>query len=298
MLGAIAGDIIGSTIEKLELEAFIGNKGNKEKQSRSLKERMLYLDSNYDLFPQGSKFTDDTALTVAIAYAILNNKSYALCLRDFGIKYFDIVEGFGPGFRKWVDLNRNINSEAKLIIGDSSANGSAMRVSSIGFAFDTLEKVQQEAQKSAICSHSHPEGIKGAVVVASTIFLALRGYSKEKIKRYIERNFKYNLSRKLDDIRPKYYFKMLCQNSIPEAIIAFLESNNFEDAIRKAISLGGDSDTIASITGGIAQAYYKEIPSFIEEKTRNLLDENILTIVNEFNSKYLLKKDKDREINI
>jgi ADP-ribosylglycohydrolase len=162
-----------------------------------------------------------------------------------------------------------------------------MRVSPIGFAFDTLEEVLHEARLTALPTHNHREGIKGAQAVAAAVYLARRGQSKEAIRTFIEKRFKYNLQRRLDDIRPTYEFDSSCQGSVPEAVIAFLESDNFEDAIRKAISLGGDSDTIACIAGGIAQAYYKHIPQALISETYSRLDWEFKQVIQKFNQRYI-----------
>jgi ADP-ribosylglycohydrolase len=156
-----------------------------------------------------------------------------------------------------------------------------MRVSPVGFAFNTLEEVLEEAGKSASPSHNHPEGIKGAQSVASAIYLARTGSSKDDIKNYIQNTFGYDLKRTLDDIRPHYRFDATCPGSVPEAIIAFLESNDYEDAVRKAISLGGDSDTIACIAGGIAEAFYG-IPDHIRIRTLEELDDALVNVVDLF----------------
>ena len=168
----------------------------------------------------------------------------------------------------------------------SWGNGSAMRVSPVGFAFDTVEEVLAEAEKSAAVTHNHIEGIKGAQATALAIYFARSGASKKEIKQSIAKIFQYDLDRTLDEIRPTYSFDVSCQGSVPESIIAFLESENFEDAIRKVISLGGDSDTLACITGGIAQAFYKEIPDFILENVRSRLTDDLLEIVDAFNLRY------------
>ncbi len=254
MLGAIAGDIIGSSYE------FFGNKN-----------------LDFELFLPCSIFTDDTVLTVAVADCILNEKDYALTLKHYGLKYPN--SGYGVRFFDW--LWRKDNAPY-----NSFGNGSAMRVSPVGFAFSTLDKVLFEAKRSAEVTHNHPEGIKGAQSTAAAIFLARQGQSKQYIKEYIENKFNYDLTRKLDDIRPNYQFDETCQGSVPEAIIAFLESNDYEDAIRKAISLGGDTDTQACIAGGIAQAFYKSIPKTIVEKVYEILDPEQLQIVQEFNVRY------------
>lgn len=168
----------------------------------------------------------------------------------------------------------------------SYGNGSAMRVSPIGFAFNSIDEVLREAKRSAVVTHNHREGIKGAQAVASAVFLARTGCSKKDIRQYIEKKFHYNLNQRLEDIRPYYKFDSSCQGSVPQAIIAFLESENFEDAIRNAISIGGDSDTIACITGGIAQAFYKEIPVYIVDKVRFILDSGLKRVLDSFNDRY------------
>jgi ADP-ribosylglycohydrolase len=168
----------------------------------------------------------------------------------------------------------------------SWGNGSAMRVSPVAWAFDTLSEVEQYAGITAAVTHNHPEGIKGAQATAACIYLARKGKSKNEIKEYVESNYGYDLSRTLDEIRKKYYFKESCQETVPEAIIAFLESVDFEDAIRNAISLGGDSDTLAAITGSIAEAAYK-IPEEIKERALSILDEHLLKVYKQFT--YLVK---------
>jgi ADP-ribosylglycohydrolase len=168
----------------------------------------------------------------------------------------------------------------------SYGNGSAMRVSPIGFAFDDLETVQREAKLSAVVTHNHREGIKGAQAIAGAVFLARTGADKASIKDYITSTFKYDLGKRLDDIRPTYTFDASCQGSVPQAITAFLESDDFEDAIRKAISLGGDSDTIACMTGSIAQAHFGTVPSHMANRTRLLLDPALKQVIDTFNAEY------------
>lgn len=169
---------------------------------------------------------------------------------------------------------------------NSWGNGSAMRVSPVGYAFDSEAEVLREAKKSAEITHNHEEGIKGAQAVAMAVFLARQGKSKPEIKGYIESAFGYDLSRRLDDIRPGYSFDVSCQGSVPEAIIAFLESMDFEDAIRNAISIGGDSDTIASIAGAIAEAFYREIPEEMITQTRKRIPQKFSVVVGQFQGKY------------
>ncbi len=254
MLGAIAGDIIGSVYESGWIKR-----------------------TNFALFAPGARFTDDTVLTVAVADCILNNKDYAVTLKEYGRRYPDA--GYGGMFYRW--LCRPDSAPY-----NSYGNGSAMRVSPVGFAFSTIDEVLREAKRSAEVTHNHPDGIKGAQVIASAIFLARTGKEKKEIARYIEERFGYNLRQTLDEIRPNYQFDETCQGSVPQAVIAFLESIDYEDAVRKAVSLGGDSDTLACMAGGIAQAYYNKIPSYIVSEVRQILNEDLLAIVDEFNNCY------------
>ena len=254
MIGAIAGDIIGSPYE------FAGMKR-----------------VDFPLFIEKCRFTDDSVMTIAVAEVILHKRSYVDSFKRWGLAY--PYAGYGGMFHEWL-FSDNIEPY------NSFGNGSAMRVSPIGFAFDSLEEVLEEAKRSAEVTHNHLEGIKGAQSVASAIFLARIGKSKEAIKKYITTQFGYNLSRTLDEIRPSYSFRVTCQDSVPEAIIAFLESNDWEDAVRKGVSLGGDADTIGCIVGGIAQAYYKGIPEHIEKQVFKILPYESLVIINEFDKKY------------
>lgn len=254
MIASISGDIIGSIFE-----------------------RHAQKTTEFDLFFTNSHFTDDTVLTVAIADCLLNGKDYADTVRSYARAYPNA--GYGGTFRQWM---------MGLINGpyNSWGNGSAMRVSPIGFAFDTLDKVLEEAEKSAAITHNHSEGIKGAQATAAAVFLAKDGASKLDIKDYIESTFGYDLNRTLENIRPDYSFDVSCQGSVPESIIAFLESESIEDAIRKAISLGGDADTMACIAGGIAQAFYKAIPASILEETKKRLPGTFLQIIEAFNKTF------------
>lgn len=172
---------------------------------------------------------------------------------------------------------------------NSFGNGSAMRVSPVGFAFDSIDEVLQEAERSARVTHNHPEGIKGAQATALAIFLAKKGESKASIKKKIQARFDYNLDRTLEEIRPTYHFDVTCQGSVPESIIAFLESSDYVDAVKNAISLGGDADTMACIAGGIAQAHYNKIPQDIVLRVREKLPGDFLSVVNTFDEKYGFK---------
>ena len=255
MIGAIAGDIIGSVYEARPIKT-----------------------TSFPLFSAASRFTDDTVLTVAVADSIINNRDYILTLKDYYDNYPNA--GYGGMFHHWA-------SSGDMRPYNSWGNGSAMRVSPVGFAFSTLDEVLCEAEKSAAITHNHPEGIKGAQATAGAIFLALHGKTKLEIKEYIEKVFGYNLSNTLDEIRPAYRFDISCQGTVPPAIISFLESDDFEDAVRKAVSLGGDSDTLACITGGIAEAYYQGVPTFIQDTVYELLDERLRRVTDRFRSTFV-----------
>ena len=253
MIGAIAGDIIGSVYETFGVRT-----------------------KSFPLFKERSRFTDDTVLTIAIADCIINGKDYTSTLQEYARKYPN--KKYGGMFLEWI-LSDNPQPY------DSYGNGSAMRVSPIGFFYDDLETVLKEAEKSAAITHNHAEGIKGAKAVASAIFLAKTGSSKEEIKNYITEYFGYDLNKRLDIIREDYTFDVTCEGSVPQSIIAFLESTDYEDAIRNAISLGGDSDTMACIAGGIAEAFYKKIPDEIVNETKKRLNKEFLEILEAFENK-------------
>ncbi len=257
MLGAIAGDIIGS-----------GYEWNATKEY------------NFQLFTPKSEFTDDTVLTVALADSILNNIDYTIKLKEYYKKYPN--RGYGGRFHNWASSQSNEPY-------NSYGNGSAMRVSPVGWAYDTLEDVLQQAKNSAMPTHNHIEGIKGAQSTAAAIFLARTGHNKKEIKQYIEKTFQYDLSRNYEDIKRTYRFDETCQGSVPEAIIAFLVSTDFEDAVRKAVSLGGDADTQACVAGSIAEAFYKKIPEKIEKTVYSLLDDSLAKITKKFIKKYIVQ---------
>ena len=252
MIGAIAGDMIGSLYERYPIKT-----------------------TDFDLVV--SAFTDDTVLTIAVAYSILKDADFAASLKKFAQKYYNLP--YGSGFRRWIRSwdNKPYNS---------FGNGSAMRVSPVGFAYDTVDDVLHHAERTAVVTHNHPEGIKGAQATALSIYLARIGESKETIRKEITERFCYDLNRTVDEIRPNYQFDVTCQGSVPESIVAFLDSENYGDAIKKSISLGGDADTMACITGGIAQAFYKKIPENIADDVRNKLPRDLVEILNEFNAKY------------
>lgn len=247
MLGAIAGDIIGSVYEWNNIKT-----------------------KSFELFSPKSKFTDDSVLTVATMDSIINGKSFDESYKKWFRRYPDA--GFGGGFKKW-------GMSEKMKPYNSYGNGSAMRVSPIGLYYNSLEEVLSKAEESAIVTHNHPEGIKGAKATAAAIFYATNGSGKEEIKNYIEESFGYNLNESIDSIRTWYSFDVSCQGSVPQAIRSFLESNSYEDTLRNAISIGGDSDTIACIAGGIAEAYYRKIPEYIVYEAKELLSKEMKEVL-------------------
>lgn len=253
LLGAIVGDIVGSRFETTG-----GQKTTK-----------------FDMITPESQFTDDTILTVAVADALLHNKEYSDTIRSWAKKYPNAT--YGQSFMRWID-------DCNLGPYNSWGNGSAMRVSPCGY-LPSLELALREAKASAECTHDHPEGIKGAQATAACIFLARSGRSKGEIKEYVSSNFGYDLDRTIENIRPNYSFELSCQRSVPESIIAFMDGVDYESTIRLAVSLGGDTDTQAAIAGSIAQAFYKNIDPRLEELARAKLDDDILKIVDSFNSK-------------
>jgi len=247
MLGAIAGDIIGSAYERYPIKT-----------------------KKFDLFSKYSQFTDDTVMTLAVAKSAIDGTKYLDNIVDFGIRYADV--GYGGSFRKWL---KSWNYKPY----NSWGNGSAMRVSAIGFLFDTEDKVLVEAKKSAKITHNHPEGIKGVEATALAILMARKGNSKNQIRERISKKFDYDLERTVEEIRPNYQFQVSCQESVPESIICFLDANSYEETIRNAISLGGDADTMACIAGGVAEAYYGEIPQEIRDEIYKQLPKEFLEIL-------------------
>ena len=272
MYGAILGDIIGSPFEF--------DRGDKTKE--------------FDLFTKGCDFTDDSVMTIAVGEALLAvgpeatvkeiEEAVVTNMQDWGKRY--PYAGYGGRFRYWL-RERNPKPYG------SYGNGSAMRVSAVGWLYDSLERTREVARATANVTHNHPEGIKGAEATASAIYMARNESSKEEIKEYIEREFHYNLDRTLDEIRPGYHMDETCQRTVPEAIIAFLESKDFEDAIRNAVSLGGDTDTLGAITGSIAEAFYGISVVLIAECSSRI-DEGLMTdILDEFD--HILGRDKNAD---
>ena len=250
IIGAIAGDIIGSVFEWHNVKT-----------------------TDFHLFCRKSTFTDDSVLTLATMDALLQQKDYAETYQEFGRNYSD--RGYGGHFYSWIQSE---NPHAY----NSWGNGSAMRVSPVGWYRNSLDEVMAEAKKSAEVTHNHPEGIKGAQSTAAAVYMARTGETKDEIKKFIADTFHYDLDRELDEIRPGYEFDVSCQGSVPEAIIAFLESTDFENAVRLAVSIGGDSDTIACITGGIAEAFYGTVPEYIIGKVLEILPEELVKVVEDF----------------
>lgn len=266
MLGAIIGDTVGSIYE------FENTK-----------------DYNFQLFSRCSGYTDDSIMSMAVAYWLLKDPEHRYeTLEEAMVTFAKNCPcpngGYGEMFYVWLFMPWNLDamcptsyddfneplyeSPAGRVPYNSWGNGAAMRVSAVGWFFDTLEETERVAKISAEITHNHPEGIKGAQSAAAAIWMARNGKSKEEIKEYIETKYGYDLSRTWEYLNRTYDWDSSCQGTVPEAIIAFLESNDFEDAIRKAVSMGGDSDTLACITGGIAEAFYKEIPTHMIESTQ------------------------------
>lgn len=261
MYGAILGDIIGSPFEF--------DRGDKTK--------------DFKLFSRRSHFTDDSVMTLAVCEALLKvgqdatvkeiEDAVISSMQSWGRRYPHA--GYGGYFRRWLTA---CHPEPY----NSFGNGSAMRVSTAGWLYDSLEKTRTVAKATANVTHNHPEGIKGAEATASAIFMARNGSSKEEIKKYIEKEFHYDLNRTLNEIRPDYHMDETCQKTVPEAIIAFLEATDFEDAIRNAVSLGGDTDTLGAITGSIAEAYYG-IPEWLMTECRKRINRDMRVVLDDFN---------------
>lgn len=264
MLGAILGDIVGSRFE-------FNN----------------YKKKDFDLFTKYNYFTDDSVLTLAIAKTFNEINKNDPNFKDHLVKNVKEIgrmyphSGYGLNFYIWLNSE---NPEPYNSLG----NGSAMRVSPVAYVAEDLEECLNLAEQTAAITHNHPEGIRGAQAIAGAIFLAKHGKSKEEIIKFIKDNFydyDFTNSFNIDRLRPSYEFDVTCQGSVPQALEAFFESSSFEDTIRTAISLGGDSDTIAAIAGSIAEAFYG-IPKELSDKSESYLDETLLDILNDFETKY------------
>lgn len=264
MYGAILGDMIGSPYEF--------DQGGKTKE--------------FPLFREESRFTDDSVMTIAVAEALMGlaqdadektiHRAVTDAMQFWGRKYPDA--GYGLRFRKWLDEGQDPKPY------NSWGNGSAMRVSAVGWLFDTIRETRRYAKLTSEVTHNHPEGIRGAEAAASAIFLARTGAAKDEIRAYITEEFGYDLSRTCDEIRPGYHHVESCQETVPEAITAFLEGNDFEDVIRTAVSLGGDCDTLTCISGSVAEAFYG-VPEGLKEECRRRLPEDLLEILDRFEEK-------------
>ena len=279
MIGAIIGDTVGSVYE------FNNTK-----------------DYDFTLFNSESGYTDDSVMTMAVASWLLKDKKLTYqgledTMVEFGENCPCPMGGYGTGFYRWLFSpdrlwqfdDRYGESPYKSKTGrhpyGSYGNGSAMRASAVGWFFDTLEETERVAAISAAITHNHPEGIKGAQATAASIFLARTGKTKEEIRDYVEKTYGYDLHKSWEYWHPIYGWEDSCQGTVPQAIIAFLDSSDFEDAIRKAVSLGGDSDTLACITGGIAEAYYKVIPKHMVDRTLGNMPKALRDLIDEFHAR-------------
>ena len=254
MLGAIIGDIVGSIYEFQNTKSM-----------------------DFDLITPWSNFTDDSVMTLAVAKWLVEDEAHTIhyliyCMQELGNRYPNA--GYGGNFSAWL-------REDEPQPYNSWGNGAGMRVSPVGLYAKTLDEALALAALTASVSHNHPEGVKGAQAIAACVFLCKEGKSKQEIKEYIENTFYYNLNRTIAEIRPRYDFNESCQGSVPEAIIAFLEGNSFEEVIRLAVSLGGDSDTIGAMAGAIAACCY-EIPQSISDKCNAILTEDLREIKDNF----------------
>lgn len=259
MMGSIVGDIVGSVYEFANIKT-----------------------KNFDLFSDKDSYTDDSILSIATADWLLSGGNVARFYSDYAARYQFPMGGYGAHFQLWVVRTQRQNDYRPY---NSCGNGSAMRVGPVGWAFDTKEQTLNAARISAMCTHDHPEGIKGAQATALCVFMARNHATKKQIREAIEQEFGYDLSFTCDEIRPTYSWGGTCQTSVPQAIVAFLDSNGFEDSIRNAVSIGGDSDTIACITGSIAEAFYG-IPYNIRKRAESFLPSKLLSIVHEFENRF------------
>jgi ADP-ribosylglycohydrolase len=246
MLGAIIGDIVGS---RFEFEGF------KSKE--------------FELFTDESTFTDDTVMTIAVASTLLAGSDPASTLRIWGGKYPD--RGYGGMFDGWLKLQI-------IEAYNSYGNGAAMRVSPAAWLSTDLSSAHYMAIKVTEVTHNHPEGIKGALATATAIWLAREGWTQENIRLRVSADFGYDMSRSVDEIRPDYDFDVTCQGSVPEALICAFEATSYEDAIRNAVSLGGDSDTQACIAGGLAEALFG-VPDDIIVRAYQYLPDEMLDVI-------------------
>ena len=270
MLGAIIGDMVGSVYEFDNIKT-----------------------TSFPFFSERSTYTDDSIMTVAVADWLLTDNDHSHeSLEEIMVRYANKypcpMGGYGGGFAQWLFrperlINYNTGEKAgRRVPYNSWGNGSAMRVAAVGWKYDTLEETERVAELSASITHDHPEGVKGAQATAAAIFLARTGSTKQQIKEYIESRFGYDHSVHTDVIRRIYGWESSCQGTVPPAIRAFLDSEDYESAVRIAVSLGGDSDTLACITGGIAEAFYKYIPQEIIQKAATRVSQPLLKVLEAF----------------
>lgn len=272
MLGAIIGDLAGT---KYEYQEFLDSRNGFINVDR----RRKMLNQNTELLTDESFISDDSLLTIAIAEAIIYNRDYGEALKKYGQKYGNkpveregfFKNAFSPSFIKWANSKTYEN-------GTSQGNGAAMRISPVAFLFDDLETVEKEAKKATTPSHNSKQAIKGAQCLAGTIFLARKKEGKDKIEKYVTEKYGYDLNYNLEELQECNTFNGTCDVTVPQAIFVFLQSNDFEDSIRKAISIGGDTDTIACMVGGISEAYYG-IPRELRNRALKLIPEDLRLIV-------------------
>ncbi len=257
MFGAIAGDVIGSVFERNNVKH-----------------------KTFPLFDAASRFTDDTVLTVAVARALLHGEPPGRAMRELHGLYPDA--GFGPTFRAWIEAGEEAAPPK------SASNGAAMRISPVGWAASTLDAAMASAARFTVVTHDHPEAVKGAQAVAVAVFLARQGAGKDALRDHVERVFGYDLAVPLDAVRPVYAFDLSCAGTVPHAIRAFLEASDFEDAVRNAISIGGDSDTLAAIAGAIAEAHWGGVPAPIAQSVWERLDAPLREITQRFCAAFAL----------
>ena len=289
MLGAIIGDLAGT---KYEYQEFLDSKNG----IINVERRRKILNPNTELLTDESFISDDSLLTIAIAEAIIYNRDYEEALKKYGKKYGNkplekegfFKNAFSPSFIKWANSETNEN-------GTSQGNGAAMRISPIAFLFNDLKTVEEEAKKATIPSHNSSNAIKGAKCLAGVIFLARKKESKDNIRKYVTQKYRYDLNYNLEELQEYNTFNGTCEVTVPQAIFMFLQSNNFVDSIRKAISIGGDTDTIACMVGGISEAYYG-IPRELRNKALELIPEDLRhIIIKAYEKKKLMTKNKEEQ---
>ena len=291
MLGAIIGDLAGT---KYEYQEFLDSKNGIINVDR----RRKIFNPNMELLTEESFISDDSLLTIAIAEAIIYNRDYEEALKKYGKKYGNkplekegfFKNAFSPSFIKWANSETNEN-------GTSQGNGAAMRISPIAFLFNDLKTVEEEAKKATIPSHNSSNAIKGAKCLAGVIFLARKKESKDNIRKYVTQKYRYDLNYNLEELQEYNTFNGTCEVTVPQAIFMFLQSNNFVDSIRKAISIGGDTDTIACMVGGISEAYYG-IPKDLRNKALKLIPKDLRKVlIKAYERKKIVNEKEEQERN-